>query len=343
MADEETNKLKRAAQALEIDLVDIREGDEAEVIGESGLENVVRVRGKLRRLVRSHQHPTFRVSAVVRGALRSQGARGNVYKALQASQGFYSSQEGKKITYQGDDLQVTAYFLEVSKAMDFQNALNQWEIHKELALLDGIELRTPNPERLPEKHDLVRFYLQDYKPEDSESPCHTLNQLASYKLSVPVTEGIEPTDPLAVYQALDVPMGTNKHYKCHLKDKALFKSVQRNQNNMVAASWTLHQMLDGLNNLDGMPVVKLSVTGSSENRMAEKGGRYQVTLQLLFFHEVDALAFQAKAGCSESLNQTTWRTNVFVEDKEAFIECVNWKGNATQTLWDAYRAALASE
>lgn len=343
MEDAETNKLKRAASELGIDIVDIREGDEAELIECSGLQNTIRVRGKLRRLIRSHQRPTFRVSAVVRGALRSHGARGNVYKALEAHQGFYSEQEGKLVTYRGDDLEVTAYFQEASKAMDFQSALNQWELHKELALLDGIDLATPNPEPLPEKQDLVRFYLQDYHPHDSESPCHTLNQLASYRLSIPATEAVEVTDPLAVYQALDVCMGTNNHYKCHLKDKALFKSVQRDPNNIVAASWTLHQMLDGLNNRDKMPVVKLSVCGTSQHPLADKQGRYRVSLQLEFFHIIDAQAFQPKAGCSERVDQKTWKTTVHVEDKNKFIECVEWKGSATQNLWDAYQAKLDAE
>ena len=343
MEDAETNKLKRAASELGIDLIDIREGDEAELIEQSGLQNTMRVRGKLRRLVRSHQHPTFRVSAIVRGALRSHGARGNVYKALEANQGFYSEQEGKSVTYRGDDLEVTAYFKQENKAMEFQSALNQWELHKELALLDGIDLITPNPDPLPQKQDLVRFYLQDYQPQNSESPCHTLNQLASYRLSIPETEGVEATDPLAVYQALDVCMGTNKHYKCHLKDKALFKSVQRNPNNIVAASWTLHQMLDGLNNQDKMPVVRLSVAGTSQHRITNEGGRYQVTLQLDFFHEIDAEALQAKVGYSERVDQKTWRTTVYVEDKNKFTECVEWKGTATQNLWDAYQATLDAE
>lgn len=125
-----------------------------------------------------------------------------MYKAFEANQGFYSEQEGKSVTYRGDDLEVTAYFKEESKA----SALNQWELHKELAQLDGTDLATPNPEPLPEKQDLVRFYLQDFLPQESKSACLTLNQLASYRLSTPATEGVEAFDPLAVYQALDVCM-----------------------------------------------------------------------------------------------------------------------------------------
>ena len=339
--DEDTNKLKRAASELGIDIIDIREGDEAELFQHCGLQNTIRARGKLRRLVRAHQNPVFRVSARIRGALRSSGARGNVYKTLEAYDGYFHEGEGRLIAYNEDDLHIKAYFFERRQASGFQSALNQWEIHKELALLDGIELNPPNPEPviMTDTEKLSRFYLQQYNPHETESPCQSLNQLASYGLSVPVTEGIELTDPLAVFQSLDVCLGTNKPYKCHLKDKALFKAIQNNPNNMVAASWPLHQMLDGLNNQDGMPVMKLSTVNSSPERIQEKDRRFSVTLQLEFYHVVDAESFQARVG-SKRVDKQTWQTVVYVEDKEKFIECVEWKGNATQRIWDAHRAAL---
>jgi len=91
----------------------------------------------------------------------------------------------------------------------------------------------------------------------------------------------------------------NKPYKCNLKDKAKFKSVARNPNNVLAASWPLHQMLDGINNRDNMSVVKLSVVSASDTTTAAQGNRYSVTLQLQFFNEVDAAGFQARFGTTQ--------------------------------------------
>ena len=108
--DEDTNKLKRAASELGIDMVDIREGDEAEIFRHCGMQNSIRMRGKLRRLVRAHQNPVFRVSAVIRGALRSSGARGNVYKTLEAYDGYFYERESRLIVYNEDDLHIKAYF-----------------------------------------------------------------------------------------------------------------------------------------------------------------------------------------------------------------------------------------
>lgn len=90
-------------------------------------------------------------------------------------------------------------------------------------------------------------------------------------------------------------------------------------------------------------MVRLSVAGTSQYPIANKGVRYQVTLQLDFFHEIDAEAFQAKAGCSDRVDQKTWKTTVYVENKNEFIKCVEWKGTATQNLWDVYQDTLDAE
>ena len=153
--------------------------------------------------------PVFLVSAVIRGALRSQGARGNVYKALEKHHGLFSKSAGKQVAYNGDDLVVKAYFESKGEAMDFQSALNEWELHKALLLLDGVEIDPPDPLSVHQPQDLSRFYLQHCQPNESESPCQTLNQLESYRLSIPITEGVEPSDPVAIYQSLDVLEETN--------------------------------------------------------------------------------------------------------------------------------------
>lgn len=136
------------------------------------------------------KHPrraVFEVILIVRGASRSNGARGNVFKLLERHKGFYSKSAGIQISYQDDDLHVKAYFKTEDNAFDFQTAMNQWEIHKELANLEGVEIKRESPQEVDSPGDLQHIVMQDYKPEDSESPRQSLNQLHSYPLSVPDT------------------------------------------------------------------------------------------------------------------------------------------------------------
>lgn len=92
-------------------------------------------------------------------------------------------------------------------------------------------------------------------------------------------------------------------------------------------------MLDGLNNIDDMSVVKLSVVGTSVGPIVAKGNRFSVTLRLEFFHRVDADSFQAR---TDALRRVTkeWDTVVYVKDAARFREYVAWKGNDTQSQWD---------
>ena len=80
----------------------------------------------------------YAVHVVVQGARNSAGARGNVFKMLQKYHAVYATSEGINVKYEEDDLEVNALFFEQSDAFDFQNALNEWEIHKELANLSGV-------------------------------------------------------------------------------------------------------------------------------------------------------------------------------------------------------------
>ena len=121
------------------------------------------------------------------------------------------------------------------------------------------------------------------------SICSTTNQIIWSLLvthstnsshTVSPFQAVKPSDPVAIYQSLDVCVGRNKAYKCHLKDKAKYRSVAGNPNNMLAASWPLHQTLDGLNHHENMSVIKLSISSMSDTTIATQDNRYSVTLQM---------------------------------------------------------------
>jgi hypothetical protein len=292
------------------------------------------------------KHPkraVFRVSVVVKGALRSNGARGNVFKLLERHNGFYSEKIGIQIAYQEDDLHATAYFKTEDNALEFQTAMNEWEIHKELTNLDGVEIERRTPEEVELPDNLQHFIMQDYRPEESESPCQLLSQLHSYRLSVPITEVADPNEPITKYQSLDVPIGRVLPYKCHLKDKARFKTLQREENNLVVASWSFHQMLDGLNTMEAsIPLLALSVRSTSEHRSAAHDNRYSVALGLEFFDKIDADSFQPRVG-AKKIDSKTWETVVYVSDKKVFQDCVEWKGHDTREKWRRHREFLEQE
>ena len=50
---------------------------------------------------------------------------------------------------------------------------------------------------------------------------------------------------------------------------------------MVAASWQLHQQMDGINATDGIPGVRITVHSSTEERSADHEQRIPVCLSLV--------------------------------------------------------------
>eukprot|EP00977_Amphora_coffeiformis_P007509 scaffold1640_cov161-Amphora_coffeaeformis.AAC.32 len=98
-------------------------------------------------------------TARVMNALNSHGARGNVYKLLEKYGARYSEAESKQVVYDGNDLTVKAYFKDERAAMEFQTALNGWEIHRALVNLDGIKISPRDPLPVPQPPDLTRSLL----------------------------------------------------------------------------------------------------------------------------------------------------------------------------------------
>ena len=132
--------------------------------------------------VKSTKLTAYMVCATVKGAKQSNGARGNVFKFLQKHVGYYSEQEGIKVLYEEDDLAVKAYFLASESASQFQNALYEWELHKDLLNFRGVRLDPLTPLAIKQPADLQRIYLHHYKPLESESPCQLLDRLQSFQI-----------------------------------------------------------------------------------------------------------------------------------------------------------------
>jgi hypothetical protein len=284
--------------------------------------------------------PAYSVLAVVQGAINSSGARGNVYKMLERFGAVYDPSDGIQVKYKDDDLNIQALFLTWEQAIGFRNALNEWEIHKELVNLSGVIIDPKTPVEVVRPRNFSCIMLQDYQPTESESPCQSLNDLHSYRLSVPVTEQVEPNSALTKYQSVDKNYSFLRQFKCHLKDKARFKSLQGNENNILAASWPFHQMMDGLNTESGLPLVCISVLSRGSSPSAAHDDRVSITLRLEFSDEIVAAAYVGNERLSTRINDKIWDVVVYVADPELFTECVTWKENDARQKWEEHQRFL---
>ena len=111
---------------------------------------------------------------------------------------------------------------------------------------------------------------------------------------------------------------------------------------MVAASWQLHQPLDGLNSTEGIPGVLMTISSTGTDCSADHENRTAVSLNLEFHNEYLASLFQGN-GMPKKMDEKNWQITVFVKDPKIFGECVAWKANDTRQKWDAHARFLASE
>ena len=111
---------------------------------------------------------------------------------------------------------------------------------------------------------------------------------------------------------------------------------------MVAASWFFHQLLDGLNTAEGIPLVALSMKSLSSHRLALQNNRFSVMLNLEFFYRENAAEVAAKEGAVK-VDENNWETIVYVQNKARFLKCVAWKCEDTKTQWEKHRKFLQQE
>eukprot|EP00978_Attheya_sp_CCMP212_P041497 scaffold238779_cov60-Attheya_sp.AAC.3 len=111
---------------------------------------------------------------------------------------------------------------------------------------------------------------------------------------------------------------------------------------MVAASWYFHQLLDGMNTEENIPLVVLSLVSVSEARLVAQDNRYQVTIAVEFCDQKYLSGYQAPTETGASLLVAgLWQTCVFVKDKDIFKKRIGWKEADTRKKWKKHREWLA--
>ena len=183
--------------------------------------------------------------------------------------------------------------------------------------------------------------LRHYVAGDSESPVQSLNEFDACQSST--CSAVSIGAPLAQFQCLedaDVFEGLMP-YVCHVKPKAQFDKLKNKEYNTIAASWTFHQMFDGLNTTDletgenNLPLVTIKPlkTEIREEMVGDPPRKWKkVEVELEYRDSVFAKRIALKPG-STKISDTKWKTFVHVEDAKNFCECLEWKNADTCRKW----------
>ena len=130
-------------------------------------------------------------------------------------------------------------------------------------------------------------------------------------------------------------------YKLYLKDKAKFKKLQTNENNMLCGSWSFHQKLDGLMTTEGIPLLAPSVAEVAPAPSPDHDDRFWIKLKVEFKEPqyADLSSFKPGYATDES-DPRLVTTTVWVKDPKLFVECVSWKCADTKAKWAEYDREL---
>jgi len=286
----------------------------------------------------------LRVTARIVGAKQMQGIRAAAYMRAEEHCARYDSTKEQSFWYEGGDLHISVLFLAEDRgnAENFQSSLSLWHIHNPLVGLDGRVF--VNEEIQVEKQDAIdRVFLNHYVGTDEESPMSSLADFKAAVSSCP-TVSVGSENELVQFQCLEKPecFASLDAYRLHIKDKAKFKNMRDNPNNLLAGSWTpFHQHLDGLNTPGNLPQVAIRFEkDQGEERVGNpptKRHRVDIVLEFRDAASEEIMAPRLKNG-SVKLRDHEWRTFVHVLDAQTFQDSLNWKHQDTKRKWDQFDA-----
>lgn len=150
---------------------------------------------------------------------------------------------------------------------------------------------------------------------------------------------LEPrTTALFKYQTVEGPGDIAVPYRLHLIPKRM--NPVEDSNNYFAGSWHFHQLLDGLNLIDGLPALVVTFDRWDETASVEAGDgvRHKVFVRIYFRDEVnykvmqDQFRARMKDG-SKVLEDGSVETFVHVTDVAQFRMSLNMKKSITEGSW----------
>lgn len=157
-------------------------------------------------------------------------------------------------------------------------------------------------------------------------------------------KAVSDTSPLYQWQTFEDTDEVPNPYECHVYPKE--EGGSSHPNNFLAASWSFHQLLDGLKlqfppKVPGLVVDFLGADGSFKD--SSDGTRYKVDVRVRFFDDVHNLRLrkifveQLKAGSKVNADGSI-QTFVHVLNVNDFHTNLDLKNVLTEGMWRKYRS-----
>lgn len=192
-----------------------------------------------------------------------------------------------------------------------------------------------------ERSQLDHVMLSDYGGADSESPVQSREAFPGLLSSHSNISVVSQSNPLALFQSIDKReyFTTCNAYKMHLKSQTKYPDIANDSNNMLVGSWTpLHQLFDGLNTTEGIPMVAVKPLAEVDFEQVSVGippeKRYKVHLEIEFRDENYALEMENHF--KDEMSPTKWRSFVHVTNPARFCKYLNFKYEATKKEWKKF-------
>ena len=299
-----------------------------------------------------HDVKVFIVTASLPGARSTHGVRAGVYKLGEKCFAFKAAGQ-QYIWYDGDDqtLRIRLLFKKDEHAWKFQSDLLSWNQLYAFCRLEEDPDVDSDVNEITAPTQISRIFLRDYRADVyDDSPCQSLDQYHGSRSSVPSTvEGVEPQSDLALYQSIEAPslFRATKPYQLHLIDNAECKKRKKHlmtsDDNMLAGSWDMHQVFDGLNATAGHMVATLVIEPVGVGDIKPDINRRRVTVRVRFLTtETEELMKPRLREGYRDIGEKCVELDLFVSDHATFTECLRWKAKKTMDKWEEYQAVLAS-
>ena len=208
------------------------------------------------------QKECYIVKATFFGAKQRKGIRASVFRYAQMHCAYYDPMAPfQSIWDDSSDLQITLFFVKLTKAMKFQNFLTMWYIDNPIAVKEAdVSVEKVLGKMYVEESSLRRVFLSDYNFSATDSPVQTLEEFLGHPSSSSAISSITFDDPLVEFQSIETPSYLKKcrPYKIHIKPRARFPKLVEEPNNILIGSWTpCHQFFDGLKTDQNIPQVAI--------------------------------------------------------------------------------------
>mmetsp|Transcript_7555 Transcript_7555/g.14809 ORF Transcript_7555/g.14809 Transcript_7555/m.14809 type:complete len:418 (+) Transcript_7555:469-1722(+) len=280
----------------------------------------------------------FRVTARIESAKKMQGIRAAAYMRAEEHLARYDGTKEQSFRYDdNNNLHISVLFVDENSAGQFQSSLLHWHLKNPLVGLEGKVFVTEEIEMV-ESAKAGRVFLNHYVASDEESPMSSLSEFKTAVSSCPTVD-IGSDSELVHFQCLEKPeyFASVNAYQLHIKDKAKFRDLRNNPNNLLAGSWTpFHQHFDGLNTPGNLPqvAVRFEQVVGEEIVGDERTKRHRVEVALEFRDSASEriMAPRLKNG-STKISECEWRTFVHVLDATEFKDCLEWKHADTKRKW----------